>query len=125
MKAILASLAIGIGLAGPAGAAEVGSYEGERRDGQPHGQGTMAFPDGGRYVGEWRNGERHGKGTMTFPDGARYEGDWENGKPHGQGTLRYPFASHFVVGGFTGEWKIGVPFAGEWRDGVPVEDGSK
>ncbi len=31
-----------------------------------------AAADGSRYEGEWRNGERHGRGTLIDADGTRW-----------------------------------------------------
>ena len=30
---------------------------------------------GEAYEGEWKNGQRHGQGTMTYANGAVYEGE--------------------------------------------------
>ena len=40
-------------------------YEGERKEGVPHGRGTMLYADGDMYEGTWRDGKQHGQGTMT------------------------------------------------------------
>ena len=32
------------------------------KDGEPHGKGTMTYPDRSTYVGEFKDGKRHGKG---------------------------------------------------------------
>ena len=32
-------------------------YQGEARDGVPHGRGVATFPDGNRFADEWRDGE--------------------------------------------------------------------
>ncbi len=32
-------------------------YQGETRDGVPHGKGAMTWPDGNRCEGEWCDGE--------------------------------------------------------------------
>ncbi len=79
----------------------VGKYEGEWKDGQMHGTGTLRISrivrgyrgnlglvafgwrliDQGEYVGEWKNGKEHGKGIRFFRDGlmnndnGRYEVD--------------------------------------------------
>jgi len=55
------------------------TYTGEKngRD-QPHGQGTMTYPDGRTYTGAWRDGQENGRGTMTWRDGDTYTGEWED-----------------------------------------------
>ena len=47
------------------GCADKGVYVGEKKDGQPHGQGTYTYPDGKTFVGEYKDGDFHG-GTATF-----------------------------------------------------------
>ena len=77
-------------------------YEGEFKDGKPHGQGTATYPDGGKYVGEYKDGKYHGQGTETWPDGSEYVGEFKDGKRHGQGTET---------------WLDGQKYVGEWKDG--------
>ena len=59
---------------------KLGKYEGERKDGKEHGQGTMTYHEGSKYVGEWKNGKYNGQGTLTFPDGQKYVGEMKDGK---------------------------------------------
>ena len=91
----------------------VGKYEGEWKDGQMHGKGTLRISrifrgyldnlcfspfgwrliDQGEYVGEWKNGKENGKGIRFYRAGlmnndiCKYEGEWKDGKYHGQGTF--------------------------------------
>ncbi len=39
-----------------------------------------------RYEGEWRDGQEHGVGTLVEPDGSAYYGFWARGKLHGEGV---------------------------------------
>lgn len=58
------------------------AYEGELKNGQPHGIGTAFFEDGYTisYHGEFKNGEPCGKGIMYYEDGEKYiEGDIPSG----------------------------------------------
>ena len=56
-------------------------YVGEVKNGKPHGQGTLTYPDkGGKYVGQWRNGKYHGQGELTFWNGDKLKGNFINGK---------------------------------------------
>ena len=48
---------------------DVGSYEGEYKDGKYHGQGISSYHDGSMYEGKWKEGEQHGHGTLTSPGG--------------------------------------------------------
>ena len=61
------------------------TYNGEWRDGRPHGTGTMTYADGRCYHGEWDSGQPHGRGTM-HTKGSVYHGDWREGWRHGKGT---------------------------------------
>jgi hypothetical protein len=54
-------------------------YEGETKNGIPHGIGTLKWGDE-KYVGRWKNGKEHGKGSHIFPDGTFYKGIWKNGE---------------------------------------------
>merc|ERR1711964_970716 len=53
-------------------------YEGEFKDGQYHGQGTLTYEDGGIYEGRFQNGVRHGPGIMNYANGDQFDGRWEN-----------------------------------------------
>ena len=86
-------------------------YVGELRNGVPHGEGTLTFPDGGKYVGEFKEGKIHGQGTATYPDGSKYVGEWQDGNWHGQGTFTYPDGTKYV-----GEFKDGKPWSGKFYD---------
>lgn len=102
-------------------------YDGEEKNGKPHGQGVMKNKDG-VYRGTWVNGVRHGWGKMDFGGSQYYEGDWVNDKEHGNGVKRYDNGSEYA-----GEWengkesgrgvlsyKNGNRFEGEFRNGRPV-----
>ena len=104
-------------------------YEGETRDGQPHGRGTLFWSEGcKRYEGEWQNGRRHGRGSAFLSDGFKvYEGEWRDNLKHGRGTYTWPDGDRHE-----GEWQAGryhgqgtlyrpdgtVTYEGEWRDGA-------
>ena len=79
-----------------------GSYEGEMKDGEPHGFGTYRWNDGDVYTGEYVNGTRHGKGKFVFASGNYYDGEWANEKYHGHGIYH---------------WSDGDEFEGEWKNG--------
>ncbi|NNE29462.1 MAG: peptidase C14 caspase catalytic subunit p20, partial [Saprospiraceae bacterium] len=57
------------------------SWEGELRDGKPHGLGTLFYATGNRYEGYWEHHAPHGEGTMYFPDSRSLSADWDNGVP--------------------------------------------
>ena len=60
-----------------------------------------------RYDGEWKEGDKHGRGTMKFHNGDVYEGEFSNGKMHGKGTFEY--AAGDVLKSI-GEWREGKKF---------------
>ena len=49
-------------------------YEGEFRYGQPHGYGTLVWPNGDTFSGNFSSGLRHGIGIQKFHNGDSYEG---------------------------------------------------
>ena len=79
-----------------------GFYEGDMKDGEPHGFGTYRWNDGDVYTGEYVNGTRHGKGKFVFVSGNYYDGEWVDGKYNGHGIFR---------------WSDGGEFDGEWKNG--------
>jgi hypothetical protein len=90
------------------------NYIGEEKNGSPHGQGTLTFPDGAMYIGKFKDGKRHGQGILTFADGAKYAGGFKDGSFNGQGTYTIYFND------FDG--KRSSDFVGEWMDDVPAEN---
>ena len=54
-------------------------YQGQVKDGKPHGLGILIDPDGIKYVGEWIHRWKNGQGTFTWSDGGEYVGSWKNG----------------------------------------------
>ena len=114
------------------GCAEKGVYVGEKKDGNPHGQGTLTFSSGKKYVGEFKDGKQHGQGTYTYPKkeghkvAAKYEGEWKNGKKDGQGKFLYNMGGTYE-GGFKngkrhgqGTWKhpYGRTYVGGYKNGL-------
>eukprot|EP00298_Acanthocystis_sp_HF-20_P010321 c18798_g1_i1.p1 GENE.c18798_g1_i1~~c18798_g1_i1.p1 ORF type:complete len:307 (+),score=108.57 c18798_g1_i1:16-936(+) len=78
-------------------------YDGQWKNDQREGEGTLIYEDGSNYVGEWKNDNWHGKGTHTEKNDFIYEGQWENNEMHGQGIY------HDLVTGdrYEGYWKNG------------------
>ena len=89
-------------------------YDGEWEDGLPDGRGGYTTANGGgSFVGQFRKGQPHGQGRTSCndkasspnnhdDDGTIYEGEYRSGLPHGIGKCRYR-------GGITydGDWKAG------------------
>jgi len=61
----------------------IGLYEGELKDGKPHGEGVAWYKF---YTGKWRGGLYHRNGVITIPGGASYVGKFKKGSPV-SGTL--------------------------------------
>jgi len=82
-------------------------YEGEWKDGKPHGQGTCSTAHR-KYMGEWRNGKKNGQGIysgwLRF-DGSEdqeYVGEFKDNKMYGKGTWT--------------DNTYGYKYKGEWKD---------
>lgn len=78
-------------------------YEGQWKNGNPHGHGLFIDLDGNVFEGEWQNGQMHGKGMCVTPDGEKYEGDFQNGTMHGNGIFTYPDGEKYE-----GQWQNGL-----------------
>mmetsp|Transcript_24400 Transcript_24400/g.75326 ORF Transcript_24400/g.75326 Transcript_24400/m.75326 type:complete len:297 (+) Transcript_24400:48-938(+) len=67
-----------------------GSYVGDWARDRKEGFGRQCWTNGDRYEGEWREGKPHGKGSLwkKTPQALRkqYAGDWVCGKRTGQGV---------------------------------------
>ena len=74
-------------------------YEGDLKNGVPHGQGCCTFPDGAVFKGELKNGVPHGQGCFTYPSGAVYEGEFKDGKQQGPGCFTYPVVLYMMAAG--------------------------
>ena len=67
-----------------------GRYEGEKRNGKPHGHGVAEFANGDRYEGNFKDGKINGYGSLMFPNGDKYKGYWQDGKRNGHGVAVLP-----------------------------------
>jgi len=88
----------------------VGEWRADKRH-DLHDQGTHTYPDDRKYEGEWRDGKPHGRGTMTYPDGGEYDGEWRDGQCHGQGIKTYDGKVDYR-GKFVNNEPFGENFAG-------------
>ena len=105
------------------------SYEGEWKDGNPHGQGTETNSSH-VYVGEWKNGIKNGLGTFNMANGDIYVGELKDGKFNGQGTFSYAEKGDSYVGEmknglFHGQGTFtftdGSKYVGEFKEGKFVK----
>ena len=114
---------------------EEAKYEGQHRDGRPHGRGVLTFANGDRYVGEFAEGEIRGHGTMYLANGDVYGGDGKFDSRGFQGCGLYVRANgdrylgQFRDGRFHGrgtyEWADGVAATCDWRDGERIVESCK
>ena len=108
------------------------SYEGQLREGKPHGEGVGRFASGGEYVGNWANGQFHGQGKWLDGQGEGYEGEWIRGLKEGKGSYHYKDGTTY-----TGMWKANMPkgkgtriltdssrYTGLWKNGKLEGGGS-
>ena len=84
---------------------QIGTYDGEFRDGAFHGKGTFTYDNQEKFVGNWRENAADGHGVYFSADGQVeiYNGTWKNDKRHGRGVAQSPKAN--------GEW-----YSGEYVD---------
>jgi hypothetical protein len=83
-------------------------YNGEWRNGQPHGSGVWATIEGDLFCSQnWQNGAKHGKTVDVLCDGCVYRGNYEYGKRHGEGLLTWPYGANYV-GQFTNDKRNGT-----------------
>lgn len=78
---------------------EVGSYSGEIKDGNMHGQGKMKYANGEYFEGSFLDNERSGEGRMFWPNGDFYDGEWENDNIEGSGKMTYSNGDIYI-----GDW---------------------
>ncbi len=63
------------------------SYQGDCLYGMAHGQGLAQGTD--RYQGQFKEGQPHGNGVYAFGDGRRFEGEFVGGKVNGRARFHY------------------------------------
>lgn len=102
------------------------SYEGEMKDGRPHGRGRLDRRDGEVSDGEWVAGVLHGDGMHLDASGNRYRGPFADGRPHGSGRQEMAdgsiYEGAFAHGLRHGEGRLRLPggtvYASYWQEGV-------
>jgi len=98
-----------------------GTYDGELKEGNRHGQGAMRYASGGNYEGGFKEGKKHGKGKCLYPDGDTYEGEWNMGVWNGRGRVVWAngntYDGEFIDGQLNGRgkfvWDNGDAYEGE------------
>ncbi len=102
-------------------------YQGEAREGVPHGYGVLTKLNRSRYEGEFVDGKLHGYGTLKISYVVDYEGQLQKGCFHGYGVSK-----HFDGSSYEGEFREdlfhgfgelvcfdGERFRGHFVEGVP------
>ena len=111
-------------------AQNMGMYEGEMLDGQPHGVGTIIYLTNDKfgranYTGEWRFGMITGEGLMIWKSGAVYSGQILMNLMDGQGNFSWPngdyYSGQYINGKRNGVGDMlygdGDAYRGAWRNG--------
>lgn len=87
------------------------TYDGEWRENEKHGIGTLNYLNEGEYFGRFENGKRHGEGVFTYKKTKDvYSGFWKYGEKHGFGTYTF-YDSKLKL---SGEWEKGKLLKGKW-----------
>ena len=74
---------------------ELGNYEGQWKDGEQHGEGSLTFENGYKIKGVWILGSPL-KGTSTWPNGNKYEGQYKDWEWHGKGNFSVTSGQHII-----------------------------
>lgn len=107
-------------------------YEGEWKEGKPHGQGEIRYKDGTVYIGSFVEGKPYGEGELVDAEGFIYRGRFVDGLFEGQGEASWAngqqYTGDFKAGKFDGEgiynWPDGKIYQGGYRDGKRHGKGS-
>jgi hypothetical protein len=62
-------------------------YEGEFKEDDCCGEGTLHYPDGKKFVGLWKDGQKHGPGYYEWPNGSRYNVMYTEGRKKDNGSM--------------------------------------
>lgn len=84
-------------------------------DNLPEGEGVATYESGlwTSYEGEFRQGNRHGHGTLKYRNGDSYTGKFVDGM-YSTGTYRTAPAPDGSYDYFTGDFTNGTPYNGSW-----------
>jgi hypothetical protein len=83
-------------------------YDGPAINGQPHGIGTLTWPDGAVYRGVFEHGIATDKARFVFPDERIFMGSYHKGRPNSPGVLTTPDGRILFAGDFVAEKPDGV-----------------
>lgn len=98
---------------------ERGNYQGDRKNGIPHGNGRMNFYADApfiEYSGSWIDGIPRGKGRLVHRNGDVFEGTFYfSRRPGFEAPGRFYFSTIYQKGRLT--FASGDVYEGEWKDG--------
>jgi hypothetical protein len=104
------------------------SFDGEWKEDNISGNGTLKWKAGDSYIGEFKNGLRHGKGVLTYSEKndlgvVSYDGEWKEGSISGFGTMIYQEQGKKYVGDWVNFFRhgYGVLTFGEESDQLRYE----
>ncbi len=106
------------------GQARLARFQGPRREGRAHGQGTYIYANGNRYDGMYQDGRQQGRGVFTWANGDKYQGEFRDGHRTGRGLLILVSGSRYEGGFLNGQkhgqgtyhWPNGNRYSGEWKN---------
>ena len=108
---------------------DFGTYEGQWRNSEMEGQGTLTFHNGYFIKGQWKKGSPL-NAAATWPNGNKYEGEFKNWDWHGQGKFSVS-SGHDIIGEFkvhdpwnTTEYDKNGVVVGKVADGVQTIENS-
>ena len=67
-----------------------GYFNGQKMDGNRHGQGTHVYPNGDIFTGSFKQDKETGHGSLARLNREKYEGEFKDGLFHGSGTYTWP-----------------------------------
>jgi hypothetical protein len=73
-------------------------YQGEHKEGIPHGKGVECTEDD-RYEGSWDSGKKSGKGVYITYDGVVYDGEWVEDNQEGYAHISFPGIDNSIFRG--------------------------
>jgi len=107
---------------------EIGTeYEGEFRNGLPHGYGTCRFYNGDEHTGAWKDNKQDGEGTYRYADGTVKTGTWKDGvhiAADAASSASGCISGNCENGYGTYKYSDGAQYIGEFKNGLSHGQGS-